>query len=693
LTLKNLDFKFVYDSDEDDILNDFYIPVLSKTIKYKRLCGTFSSTSLAIAARGISELIKNDGCMEIICSSKFNENDIEMIKQSYSSPEEITVSKFTDEFDNLEEGFIFDHVRALGWLLANNLLKIKIAIPYNTLGFPLSAVIIKEMAMFHQKVGILEDKEKNIVTFSGSQNESLLGWTANIEGFKVFRSWISEHDEFLKGDLKRFNKFWEQNAVRTKIIDLPSAIFTKLVECAPKNKEEIKLEKYYLDEIKSKHIKLRPYQKEARDKWFDDGCKGIFKMATGSGKTFTALSCLNKLFEIEDKLIAVIACPLKHLVTQWAKEIDNFGIDIKKVIIPSRNWKSILNNYIMDIELGIRSKIIILTTHTTFSKSDFYNIFSEIKTPTLSIIDEVHGIGAPDRRKGLRNFYNYRLGLSATPERPFDPDGTDAIFEFFIKITDEYPLRLAIGTFLTEYNYYPHFISLTDKEIKKYEEKTEEIRRNYYKSKDDKEKEKHFARICSERADVVKNASNKYSILKEILKQYPEISHCLIYCSPAQLKEVGDILSNSNIKAHKFTQDEDPKPSSKYKGKSERDFLKDNLANGVLQVLIAIKCLDEGVDIPQAKIAIMMSNSGNPREFIQRRGRVLRLYPDKKIADIHDIIVIPQKGAINEELKAIEQKIFSKELNRYREFSDMAKNRVYCKKVIEEIEDDHSIYW
>lgn len=690
MSLRDLKLKKFYDSDVDDILNDFYVPVLSKSVCYRRLAGFFSSTSLAIAARGISKLIANNGRMMLVASARLQEADVEAIREAYQDPESIIERLMLKELDNLEDRFVEDHVRALGWMVANKRLEIKVAIVMDEDRYPIDENVAEKLGMFHQKIGILEDGEGNKISFSGSENETAAGWLGNIEEFKVFRNWVEVEKEYLQADLEKFEKFWEGLAKRARVIDIPTAVKEKLIEIAPNDIGALNLDRW-LGTKDERKIKLRGYQKEAIDNWLKHGKKGIFEMATGTGKTATALGCVNALWATDNELVTIIACPFSHLITQWIREMENFGIAVKYVIADSTNssWRDEVANKLLDLENSIYNNLVIFTTHDTLAKDDFRKLIQTVSKNICLIVDEVHGVGAPILRQGLLDKYQYRLGLSATPKRWFDLEGTDTLLNYFGDTVFEFPLSRAIGEFLTEYEYYPYFVTLTDNEFERYEEETEKIAKAYYASKDDEEREKWFTLLCIRRQNIVKTAFNKYHALREIIANHKELKHCLIYCTAEQLEQIQKILLENNIKQHKFTEDEGTRPKTMYGEISERDYLLRQFSKGTLQVLVAIKCLDEGVDIPPATFAIMMSNSGNPREHVQRTGRILRKYPGKKISIIYDIIVIPSSGGLSNSLcSELEKKIFLKELKRYKEFSSNARNAVECLVKIEQLEEN-----
>jgi superfamily II DNA or RNA helicase len=479
------------------------------------------------------------------------------------------------------------------------------------------------------------------------------------------------------------------------VIDLPKAVHHKLVEIAPPDLRELQIERWYIaKEPRKRIVVLRDYQKEAVGSWLRNDMKGVFEMATGTGKTYAALGCLRALMNREDELITIIACPYSHIITQWIRETDSFGILIDYLVADATNpgWKDELADRLLDLENGVRDRLILFTTHDTFASSDFRTIIQTSSIPVFVIVDEVHGVGAPQRRKGLLDRYRYRLGLSATPERWFDLEGTETLFDYFGGTVYEFPLGKAIGEFLTEYEYHPHFVTLTDQELDQYERETERISRAYYSSKDDKERERWYTLLCVQRQNIVKTAFNKYQALSEILASNKELKHCLVYCAPQQLEKVQDILLEHNVRQHRFTEAEGTRPEARYGGISERDYLLRQFSSGTLQALVAMKCLDEGVDIPPARLAIILCNSGNPREHVQRTGRILRKYPGKKIAIIHDIIVVPSAtSSSGSPCNELERRIFLRELKRYKEFAYTAKNAVTCLAQVERLEEEYGV--
>ncbi len=688
---KDLKLKNSYSSDNSDVLEEFYIPVLSESIEYKRLTGFFFSSSLAVAARGIINLIENNGKMKIVSSAFLSKRDIESIKKGIEEPEDLIKENMLRSIDEIKNDFIKNHIKALGWLVAKNKLVMKVAILKDEDGIPVSAEKVSNTGIFHEKVGILKDQDGYQLSFSGSINETGSAWRNNIEEFKVFREWKPSEKKYFNFDYDKFDKFWKNNAKRLEIIDIPKAIEDELIRVKPDSFSRLKENLSRRMSSKSKKIELYDYQKDAVNAWLKNSMKGLFEMATGTGKTFTALGCAQVYLKRFDEGVIIISCPFGHLIQQWVVEIEKFGLTHPMIICDSTNqgWRDQLADFLTDIQLENKNNLIVLTTHRTFSSEDFRSIFRQFKsderTPVMTIIDEVHGIGAEKSQEGLLEIYDYRLGLSATPKRWFDDEGTEAIYNYFRgkekTVVFEFPLKKAINeinprtnkTFLTPYRYIPNFVSLEEEELEKYISLTKSIVAKYNKA-NGKEKKELLENLIYLRADIIKDAEQKYKVLDEILDQLGEkLSHTIIYCSPGQFDRVMRKCNERNIIAHSFTMEEGTNPKKEYGGVSERQHILDQFGKGVYQVLVAMKCLDEGVDVPQAKNAIIMASSSNPREYIQRIGRVIRQYPSKKEANIYDIIVIPSK--YDKKIRDIEIKIFEKELSRYKEIAKNAINR------------------
>lgn len=698
ISFKDIELRRSYDSDYNDIVNDFYIPALSNSIEYKRLAGFFSSSSIAIAARGIYGLLRNGGSIKLIICPRLSKNDLNIIKEAKSIPEYFIADILCKELDEFKDECEKNHVQVLGWMVANNRMEIKVAIVYDSDGNIMDFQQCEKEGIFHQKVGILKDNYGNEISFSGSINESAKGWLGNIEEFKVFRKWIEVEKEYFDSDIEKFDRFWNDKARRVKIFDVPNSLKERLIKIAPSDPHKNDLNQWYK---KKNKITLFEYQNFALEKWISNNYYGIFEMATGTGKTFTALGCLNEVVNKKNVSMVVIACPYQHLIQQWNKEIIKFGIEVDQIIIADSSnpkWKNILSDALIDLDLGYNSKIIVLTTHTSLSSHDFIRIIQKEKgnQKIFLITDEVHGIGAEKTQRGLIEEYDFRLGLSATPTRWFDDSGTEKLLHYFKGIVYEFPLKDAINkineatgkTYLTPFRYIPKFVSLDGSELEEYIKISTIIGYKYNSIKGKEEKDLVLENLIFKRANIIKSASNKFVMLEEILSEIGDVPKwTIVYCSPKQIDKVTLSLSGKGLAVHRFTMDEDTKPNSRYGGLSEREYILEQFAKGKYQFLIAMKCLDEGVDVPPARKAILMSSSGNPREYIQRIGRIIRRYEGKNEAILYDIIVIPSFKELPPQIRKIEQRIFKKEMIRYIEISKLALNSAEALNLLSKIID------
>jgi len=680
LSFKDIDIALSYETGQDDPVNEFYVPLLAEAKYYDRIAGFFTSASLAIAARGIAGLIRNKGIMRIIACPRLDEKDAEVIKAVIESPDEFLSKQLLSDLEHIEDDFQKDHLRALGWMLANGYLEMRLA-------------LVKEKStdeadfnsLFHQKIGIMTDTDGNQLSFSGSINETASGWLTNIEEFKVFRGWEIGQDNYLYADINRFNDFW--NELRTNVIikKLPDAVREKLIVIGKEFSMEHFEAKQYIQSRKKKTIteklSLFPYQKEAFDKWKDNKYKLLFEMATGTGKTRTAIACINHFLENEQTGLVIISCPQNTLSLQWKSEIDKIGLNVDRTIIAdgTHKWREELSKQLKLLSLGFSNHVIVYTTHTTASSDDFTGtIRSQLaKTPVCFVGDEAHGLGAYKSKRALLDEYSYRIGLSATPARWFDDYGTKILADFFGNDSYQFTIAQALTTinpltgmpFLTDYEYHPVFVSLTDEELEKYQALSKRISKMATYSKSSDKYQSTFEKLLFDRANIEKNAVLKYDALLEILSTNP-MENTIIFASDAQIDEVMRILQEKVIMAHRFTQEQGTTPEAKYCGLSERQYLINMFKEGTYKALVAIKCLDEGIDIPSADTAIIMASSTNPREYIQRVGRVIRQAKNKGRAYIYDFIIEPDFVRLkNPDLIEFEKHIFEKELIRVKDMS------------------------
>jgi superfamily II DNA or RNA helicase len=679
VTLVDIKIAQAYDTGnrEDQVVRDFYIPILQESISYKRLTGYFSSQVLALAARGIAGLINNGGKMQLITSPVVSEKDYEALTSNV--PEEI--QKFVDaqftkaisDLNDLASTIAYDHVRALGWMLREGFLEIRVLVP---------STINSGSGIFHSKVGIVEDSEGNKISFSGSVNETAMGWSQNIEEFKVFKSWESGSAFWVNHDEALFEKYWACSSDDGfEAIPLPKDSVEKLISIAPEEIEELNL----LVSPMGEERKLREYQIDAIDSWEKAGFQGILEMATGTGKTFTARECIKRWKNNKSNSLVLVVAPTQTIGSQWQEVLADMN---PVTTFGTKHWKESFRDLASRTALGIVDNVVVIAIQNTACSIEFIDVFSKIMKSSenhLIIADEMHGLGAPMFRNALNPSIEARLGLTATPNRWFDDEGTQLLNDYFNGVAFSFGLHEALTwvdpqtglTPLCPYNYFPQFVSLDPLEMDEYLDLTKRIIMQTNKTTDIEGQDK-LNRLLEKRASVLKKAHGKFKALVDVINELGKISGCLVYCSDReQINEVIELVARRGITYRTFTGEEGTSPRKEFGGKSERDWILQSFEEGDIQMLIAMKCLDEGVDIPSARIGIILASTTNPREFIQRRGRLLRRAKGKQIANIYDMIVSPEFNSTDQsEVITSARKIMEKELMRVDEFASDAVNSI-----------------
>ena len=640
--LKALEIDIAYEtgSEPEELLSKFYIPVLEQTKKYCRIAGFFSSSALIVASEGIEALIQNNGVMQLLISPELSEEDYRILETHGTLTPDMPL------FDDLDfEEVKNDRLKLLAFLLDKGYLEIRIAIPKRG-----------RSSLFHQKVGICLDDENESISFSGSINETAQAWVYNIEEFKVFKSWIPGQIDFLNRDLKKFNMYWNGDSDIASVYAIPEAIKKRILNIKPTDIYDLEIMKRYVGKKtpSSSNLKLFPHQEKAVEAWINNDYRLLFEMATGTGKTRTAIGCLDHLIGKEKSLFVIVSTPQNTLSRQWIGDFEELNIPVDKTVLIDgtvKQWEKKLETLLWDIYYGTYHHVVIFTTHVLASKEKFSNIIRRAKNRTkmLYVCDEVHAIGSQNNRKALLPEYEYRIGLSATPERMYDDAGTNLIRDYFGSGSFEFTIKDALNTinpltgepFLNSYRYNPIFVSLTDDEKKQYSKKTKQIAALMSKDEKDKEDETKLERLYEQRANIVKNASEKMHLLKALFEEMdpPTIQDTILFCSEKQIEEVFKITTQLRITRAKITESESASKIVSESGETERQEIIHNFEKGKLQVLIGIKCLDEGIDIKSAKTGILLSNSTNPREYIQRVGRVIRWKKEKPVSQIFDFIV------------------------------------------------------
>jgi len=679
-----------YRTGTHNFVNDFYKKAFSQSIEYCRAVGYFRSSSLEAFGSTLQGFLHNKGKIKLITSIELTESDNNAIKKGITK-QEICEKRINSIIENEFKENIGNGITKLTKLLEIGRLTIKIALPKSGRG------------IYHEKVGLFFDKNNNYIAFSGSANESKNAFENNYECIEVFTSW----NEKSRAEKKKihFESLWNNTNNNVFIFDFSEASKKRIIQKV----KEVRPIDYGIDILKSPDdlgdynknkspslpdwLEVRDYQKEAYNKWKENNFYGILSMATGTGKTITAFYSLIKLLHQEERLATVVVVPYQHLVTQWEEEAKSFGIKFILCFENSKKWSSTLLEAITRYKYGEEKYLFIITTTSTYILPKFQDPILKLDNLCM-VVDEAHNFGSPQIRKRYLSNANFRLGLSATPIRHMDEEGTEALFEYLGEIIYEFSLEQAIKMrMLTPYKYYPVLVYLTKEEQKEYLELTQKIiKLSVYEDENSKEILKI---MLLKRAKIISSAQNKIPALKRLLiKERLEYSSFnLFYCSSnireykdngiRMVDEVYEMLKSLGMSIENFT-------AMDSTSKEERTALITHLKKEIIDGLVAIRCLDEGVDIPDVKRAFILSSSSNPKEFIQRRGRVLRKADGKEFAEIYDFLVVPFGYDSEEEYRA-NRKYLEKELKRYREFAKLALNYPSCEKELIDIMSEYRL--
>lgn len=685
-----------------DVINDFYIPILSNAVMYKRAVGFFNSAALYEMAIGLKHLVEMQGKMELIVSPRLTEEDIQSITLGYKTREEVIERALLRDFDEPKSKTEFRKLNLLANLIAEGVLDIKVAFKINA----------NSAGIFHEKIGIVIDTEGNKVAFTGSMNETYSGLLQNYESIDVFCSWRDEDYDRVNIKENAFDNLWDNLDTAMEVIPFPNVAVEKLRSYKMEETGSLFVEIQEEDDSQDVFFKipttidLYDYQREAIENWKNNNYCGIFDMATGAGKTFTALGALSSLSKnLNNNIAVVIVAPYQHLVEQWIEDIIQFNVKpIVAYSYPGQKWRKQFSDAVTAYNVGAINNFCVIATNATFSLNDFQSILQKFKKNFAFVVDEAHNFGAAKLSSLLPKKARYRLALSATIERFRDEEGTSKLRKYFGKTCISFSLKEAIQKgFLTSYYYHPVVVYLNADEYEQYKEITKTIIRNGGASQENIEKNPYIEMLLIKRARIISGCKEKVSKLVEVMKPYRTDNYILVYCGATkydndsselkdddevrQIEEVNKRLYyDLGMKVHKFTSEE---------SKEERDEIKRMFASGTeLQVITAIKCLDEGVNIPAIKKAFILASSTNPKEYIQRRGRVLRRAKGKEYAEIFDFITLPRPlddvPFCSEEEISCDLSLVRKEFFRMIDFAETARNPFEIDKLKEDIQDAYN---
>lgn len=702
-----------YDTDEESILECVHIPLLSCANRYDRAVGYFSADVLVSAAQGLEQFIHSEGKMRLIIGDPLSDNEYEAVMEGVSNPCKTKSLQLADLLLSSDEM----NLKLLTYMVAKGLLEIKFAFTHQ--------------GMFHKKIGIFYQQDE-IVVFSGSANETLAGLSKyNSEEVSLFFSWRESFADYGKVEVDNFNALWSDTKKRAKVVSIDSEAYQKIQsgvdldalsrELFPVSyrakttkpffsysfpKSEQQLAKLNIEAktprkplmVKGRAFELFPHQIEAINSWRKADFNGLFKLATGSGKTFTSISALVELYEERhkngDATFAIISVPYIELANQWVKELAPFNIAPVQCYDGSDKWTSALDKKLLRFRTGTLDFICVIVVNKTLSSELFQSKIAKVSPEDILLIgDECHHLGSQNYFDALPPA-RYRIGLSATPFRtdddeiegaPFPDTIRQNLLSYFKGIISEYSLSDAIKDgILAPYRYELVPVYLNEEEQQQYEEYSAKIQKLILRAKSTRlsiDEQSMLTNMCGARARILATSSGKLPALISYLKKHPELSliHSLIYVgegsapgdSTPYITKVTNCLHEYGCKVSKFTSQETA---------SERSRIMNSFKEQRIDSLVAMKVLDEGIDVPVCQSAFILASTRNPRQYVQRRGRVLRKAAGKHEALIVDFVVLPLPGVVNN----FSQNLRRAELERVEDFKLTAINsKEIDKRIIE----------
>ncbi|MEC5164835.1 superfamily II DNA or RNA helicase [Flavobacterium sp. PL11] len=668
------------------------IPI-SKKIQFK--LGYFSSSSISTLSYGFAQFIYNGGTIDFLINHFVNENDYKLINDKYvlepdfyNAIEQHILSDLDRLNDVLTKKQVNHFYNCLRYLIDNNRIGV---IPVTT----------KSGEISHYKEALFWDTEDNIINIVGSCNFTYKGIVCNGESFVINRSWgeaseranikneTVDYDQIFKKESKDFiylNPEKLINIIKQKSISLDEyQLLDEEVELVELNgdaytEEENKIKKVNkaLKEKFNKTVskifneprfpppyKPREYQNKAYSNWVKNNFTGVFGMATGTGKTKTSLNCVLNEYKKTNTYFVVILVPSIALLNQWEEEVLSFNFQNSIKIGGGSNWEKEFSNYVSNFNAGLKKDLVLISTYASFTSTKFQKYFKKVEQEFILIADEAHNMGAKNIKAAMNNsLIKKRIGLSATPKRIYDPEGTAFIDKFFNDkepYTYSFSMKEAMDNdFLCSYKYHPVIVELNEDELEEYIEISKKLLKFFDFEKGEFKKDPIVEILLLKRKSIIHKANNKIECFKEILlelKQINKLKYIFTYIPEGYVYEEDGtserMLNKFLVAGHEIL------PNLKINsyvggGQNLKDLLR-GFSEGKIDMLFAMKMLDEGVDVPRAEVGIFASRTGNPRQFIQRRGRLLRKHDDKPYATIYDMVVIPRLNDNNVELYKMER--------------------------------------
>lgn len=670
--LREHDFAPSYDKSVDDLAGTFYLPCMREATRYDRISGYFSSAVFSIAWPALKAFVKTGGRMRLICSPVFSSADAGALRQGYQSlsDEELSAALITELRVLLASERSRKPAQVLAGLIADGVVDVRLAVLKADAG-------PGDRRLFHDKVGLFTDAVGDIVGFRGSMNETFLGLSAdgNLESVDVFPSWVGGRDGQRVADaVNRFEALWRNEIKSVDVRPVPETAALAIRSAGPGDWEvlvdEVLAEAAIRASTPAGARTLRDHQIQALAAWELHGRRGLLEHATGSGKTYTAVQAIRTV--LSENGTALVLVPSVLLLKQWQRELAQHLSDLSPQILLAGSgndaWRNddLLHPWTSARNANSHPRIVVAMMQT--ASTDAFLTRLAHNNRLLVVADEAHRLGSLGAQQILTIPAPWRLGLSATPVRAGDPEGTDRLMSYFGGVLDPpYTLQDAIrDRVLTPYNYIPHDVTLAAGEQAAYDDLSRKLRLEAGRrgnALDNVESNERLRKLAIARAKIVKRADGKVPLAVRVLTEHYQLGQrWLVYCDgQGQMRQVRDALIAVGIETLEY--------HSAMAGDREATLAELDINGGIL---VSIRCLDEGIDLPAVTHALILASSRNPREFVQRRGRILRRYPGKSLALLHDAVVVPAPDADRPAVGG--DRLLAGELHRVLEFARGAAN-------------------
>lgn len=689
--------KLRYSSDVDDLVHEFFVPTLSRAVRYDRAVGYFTAGALARLAPALNAFLDraddSTSPIRVVASPNLPEQDLRHMELGYRRRTiEDECTRYRPEFS--------EALSAVTWMIQNRLMEFWLVTGRDDGG----------ECLYHEKIGVIEDAEGSYVTFEGSPNETFSGLGGNIESFPIHRSWVPAEAPHAAAAKAAVDDLFNPDGLRPlRVEPFPTALAEGLIKTyKPRRPQMSKRHRKSIARITTAGntgavslpeapvgVQFRRYQSAAIRSWLKAEGRGILSMATGTGKTITALGAIERIARVYEEapgLSAVVLVPDNSLVDMWEEELRAWGV---KAICSTRPAALARLRETLQAQRVYGGTNVAVWTTQSAANPKFFATLQDFPSPRFLVADECHAMGSAENQKLLTDDFHYRLGLSATIDRHLDPDGTEVLRHYFGDVLLDIGIKEAIELdALCHYTYTPVLVALSHEEMDEYVRLSREIGKRVGQSKglSINDLEDSAKMLLIERARLLWHAEGKVAAFRDALESLPteQRGFSLIYtaegesplASGRQAPLVHGVACDLGLTYRDFIGDTPL---------DERAALLQQLRAGMVDGLVAMKCLDQGIDVPTARVAHFLASTKNPRQYIQRRGRILRQPQDgsSKHAVVFDYIAHPNSVGDNFDM---ERRLVAQEVLRARAMADAADNRNQAINALRPLLDSYNLW-